>query len=259
MKSFGIIHIFLILIFMLAYTCSHAQDYLVTVKGDTVRGEIKPLTYGMDKKVQVTGTDKKKTVYPLFQVKAYSLKGETFQPVKGPNGYTFMKLVKSGYLSLYAFQMDNQVSYDGQFLLKRDGSGTEVPNLSFKKILKNFLSECSVVSDNVDKGVYGKKDLEKIIDDYNDCINTRTADHDMVIAKRVEQSKKISAWDVLENSVKTKSDFEGKTDALEMITEIKNKISKSEKVPNFVIEGLKSSLSKANLQTELDNALKELN
>lgn len=246
---------------MLAYTCSHAQsrDYLVTQKGDTVVGDIKALTYGSDKKVQVTGTDKKKSVFPMFQVKAYSIKNEIYQPVKGPNGYTFMKLIKSGYLSLYAFQMENQVTYDGQFLLKKDGSGTEVPNLGFKKILKNFLSECAVVADNVDKGMYSKKDIMQIIDDYNSCINNRTADHDMVIAKRVETSKKISAWDVLETKVKEKSDFTGKSDALDMIADIKNKIAKSEKVQNYVIEGLKSTLANAGLQTELDNALKELN
>lgn len=258
MKSFGIIHIFLILVFMLVYTCSHAQDYLVTTKGDTLRGEIKPLTYGADKKVQITGEDKKKNVFPLFQVKAYSLKNETFQPVKGPNGYTFMKLIKPGYLSLYTFQLENQVTYDGQFLLKKDGSGTEVPNLAFKKILKNFLSECPVVADNIDKGSYSKKDLNQIIDDYNACISSRTADHDKVVAQRIEQTKKMSSWDVLETKVKEKADFEGKSDALEMISEIKNKIARSEKVPNFVVEGLKSSLAKADLQTELDNALKEL-
>lgn len=261
MKSFGIIHIFLFLVLMLAYACSHAQsrDYVVTTKGDTIFGDIKALTYGSDKKVQVTGPDKKKTIYPFFQVKAYSLKNETFQPVKGPNGYAFMKLIKPGYLSLYAFQMENQVTYDGQYLLKKDGTGTEVPNLGFKKILKNFLSECAIVADNVDKGVYGKKEIERIIDDYNSCINTRTADHDMVVAKRVETSKKISAWDILETKVKEKTDFSGKNDALDMIADIKSKIAKSEKVQNYVIEGLKNTLTNAGLQTELDNALKELN
>ncbi len=61
------------------------------------------------------------------------------------------------------------------------------------------------------------------------------------------------------NQSEGKTDFSGKSDALDMIADIKSKIAKSEKVQNYVIEGLKSTLTNAGLQTELDNALKELN
>jgi hypothetical protein len=259
MKTFGIIHIILFLVLMLVYQCMSAQDFAVTTKGDTITGSIKPLTFGPDKKVQVTSADKKKTVIPIFQVKSYSLKGETYQPVKGPNGYTFMKLLKAGYVSLFAFQLENQTSYDGRYLLKRDGTGTEVPNLSFKKITARFFSDCPIVETKIDDGTYGKKDIETIIDEYNACINGRTAEHTQAIATRTEQVKKITSWDTLEEKVKALSDFDGKTNALEMIGEIKNKISKSEKVPNFLINGLKGTLTQPELQGDLEAALKELN
>jgi hypothetical protein len=259
MKTFGIIHIILFFVLMLVYQCVSAQDYVVNVKGDTLTGSIKPLTFGPDKKVQVTSADKKKTVVPIFQVKAYSLKGEIFQPVKGPSGYTFMKLLKAGYVSLYAFQLENQTSYDGRFLLKRDGTGTEVPNLSFKKITSRFFSDCPAIESKIEDGTYGKKELDTIIDEYNACINGRTAEHTQVIATRTEQVKKINSWDILETKVKALSEFEGKTNALEMIGEIKNKISKSEKVPNFLINGLKGTLTQPELQADLETALKELN
>ncbi|SKC86244.1 hypothetical protein [Ohtaekwangia koreensis] len=259
MKTFGIIHIILFFVLMLVYQCVSAQDYVVNVKGDTLTGSIKPLTFGPDKKVQVTSADKKKTVVPIFQVKAYSLKGEVYQPVKGPSGYTFMKLLKAGYVSLYAFQLENQTSYDGRFLLKRDGTGTEVPNLSFKKITSRFFNDCPAIESKIEDGTYGKKDLDTIIDEYNACINGRTAEHTQVIATRTEQVKKINSWDILENKVKGLTEFEGKTNALEMIGEIKNKISKSEKVPNFLINGLKGTLTQPELQADLETALKELN
>jgi len=89
-----------ILSLVLSSFCLFGQDILVTTKGDTLRGEVKPLIYGTDKKVQITEAGKKKAIYSLFQTKSYSLKGETYQPVKGPSGYTFMKLIKSGYLSI---------------------------------------------------------------------------------------------------------------------------------------------------------------
>jgi hypothetical protein len=238
--------------------CSFGQDFLVTTKGDTLRGEVKPLVYGSDKKVQITETGKKKVTYPLFQVKSYSLKGETYQPVKGPSGYTFMKLIKSGYLSLYAFQSENQVSFDGMYLLKKDGDGMELPNLSFKKGMKKFLDDCPVVADKIDSDELNKKDLNKIVDQYNSCIENRTVDHEKIIAKRTEQNKNMTAWDVLEAKVKTQPDFEGKNNALEMIGEIKSKISSSQKIPNFLLEGLKSSLTGEEFKTELENALKEV-
>jgi hypothetical protein len=236
-----------------------AQDFLVTVKGDTLRGEVKPLAYGTDKKVQVTEPGKKKVTYPLFQIKAYSLKGEKFLPVKGPNGYTFMKLLKRGYLSVYSFQTNNQVSFDGTFLLKKDGTGIELPNISFEKVMKKFLEDCPAIKDKIDRDELNKKDLDKIVDEYNSCIENRTVNHEQVIAQREERSKSITAWDVLENKIKGQPDFEGKTNALEMVTEIKSKIASSQKIPNFLLEGLKSSLPGDVFKTELENALKDVN
>jgi hypothetical protein len=258
MKTFTVIHIILFLLVMLVYQCASAQDYLVTTKGDTIRGELRPLTFGTDKKVQVVDSNKKKTSYPLFQIRAYSFKGDTYQPVRSEKGYSFMKLIKSGYLSLYNFQMENQVTFDGQYLLKKDGKGLEVPNLSFKKIMGRFLEDCPQVAARIDAGDLGKKELVEIVDAYNACVDNRTVDHSKIIVMKAEQTKKISAWDDLEEKINAKEDFQGKTDALEMIAEIKNKIKREEKVPNFLVEGLKSSLAQANLSTELDAALSEL-
>jgi hypothetical protein len=258
MKS-GILYIFITFFAILFHSVAFAQDILVTAKGDTIKGEIKPLTYGVDKKVQVVEPGKKKVIYTIFQIKSFSFKGETFQPVKGPNGYTFMKLIKSGYLSLFAFQPENQVTYDGAYLLKRDGTGIEVPNLTFKKGMRKFLDDCPAVENRIENDELNKKDLYQIIDQYNACVDGRSATQQKVVNAKIEQTKKISAWDVLEEKVKTEPDFEGKSNALEMIGEIKSKISTSQKIPNFLLEGLKSSLNQDVFKTELENALKEVN
>src|SRR5690349_3140541 len=109
MKSYCIVPVLIALLLMHAYECS-GQDYVVTTKNDTIRGEVKPLTYSADKKVQVTSADKKKTILPITQTFGFSHRGEIFHPVRSEKGYVFMKLIKSGYLSLYGFQQDNQVS-----------------------------------------------------------------------------------------------------------------------------------------------------
>jgi len=257
MKNLTIIHILLFLLLMLVYHCTSAQDFLVTTKGDTLRGNLKML-YGTEKRVQIADRNKKKTVVSLFQTSSFVLDGETYKPVKGPTGYAFMKLLKSGYLSLYAYQLENQTLYDGRLLVKRDGTFKEVPNLGFKKVLKEYLEDCTEIPAKIEQGEYSKKDLEKLIDDYNACLDQKTVVLQQKVVENTTNVKKLGAWEALEEKVKSQPDFDGKNNALEMITEIKNKISKSEKVPNFLVDGLKSILQQPELQNNLQAALQEL-
>jgi hypothetical protein len=257
MKSYCIVPVLIALLLMLAYECS-GQDYVVTTKNDTIRGEVKPLSYGSEKKVQVTTADKKKTVLAVTQTFGYLYRGEIFHPVRTEKGYVFMKLIKPGYLSLYGFQLENQVSFDGRYLVKKDGSRLEIPNLTFKKAITRFLQECDEVVAKIDQGVLGRTKIDEIVDEFNGCIQRRTSETSKVIAVHAEQTKKSASWDVLEEKIKAEPDFEGKKDALDMVSEIKKKIKQSEKVPNFLVEGLKSALANRNFQSELDAALNEL-
>jgi len=257
MKNFSVIHILLFLLLLLVYQCANAQDYVVLLKGDTVYGAVKPML-GPEKKVQVVSADKKKNNYPILQVKGYRYKDEMYQTVRDAKGYTFMKVIKSGYLSLYAFQLENQTGFDGLFLTKKDGTFLEVPNLTFKKMVLKFLEECPEITAKIEGGELGKRDINAIVDGYNACIESRTQKNNTIVAQQQEQVKKVNSWDVLEEKIKAKNEFEGKSDALEMITEIKGKILRSEKVPNFMIEGLKNSLAATDLGEELQQALNDL-
>jgi len=259
MARLRIIQIFGFLFLLSTLEHAQAQDFVVTTLGDTVRGEVKPLFFSVDKKVQLKGADKKKTVYPMFKVLAFQYKEEIYQPVKGPEGYTFMKLRKEGYLSIYNFQLPNQASFDGLYLSRKDGTGMEVPNLSFKKFMKNFLEDCPSVVEKIDNGDLGKRELDQIVDEYNECINDKTIDYGKLAAEKEVQDKIINAWDILEEKVNSQSDFEGKKDALDMIKEIKSKISRSENIPNFLLDGLKDSLGQDTFKEELENALNEIN
>ncbi|HEY0655781.1 MAG TPA: hypothetical protein VGD65_21750 [Chryseosolibacter sp.] len=252
MKHFSFIQILLLILMLVVYHCSHAQEYVVPLRGDTIRGDVRPAGIGLTQRVQVVGQDGKKKSFGVVEVREFKFKDEIYRPVKGVNGYVFMKLIKDGYLGLYGFQPDNQTNYDGRFLMRRDGSGIEVPNLTFKKSITKFLSDCPTVADKVEKGDLGRREIETIVTEYNNCINKNT--NEVAV-----ETKKLDPLDVLEQKVKAKPTFEGQNDALDMIAEMKKKVQRKEKVPNFMVEGLKNALSsQTDLTTDLDAALKEL-
>lgn len=252
MKHFSFIHILLLILMLVVYHCSHAQDYVVPLRGDTIYGSVRPTGTGAGQRVLVTPEEGKKQSFGVVEVRQFKFKDEVYRPVKGLDGYTFMKLLRDGYLALYAFQPPNQSSYDGRFLLRKDGSGMEVPNLTFKKSLSKFLGDCPAVIAKVEAGELNKRDLEAIVDEYNNCVTKNTTN----VAVEIQ---KLNPLDALEQKVKGKEEFAGRSDALDMIAEIKKKVQAREKVPNFMLEGLKNALSsQTDLTTELDTALKEL-
>lgn len=256
MKNFAVIHILLLLLLLLVYQVVGAQDYVLTTRGDSLTGEVKPMLYGPEKKVQLTAADGEKSSISLFDIRAFSHEGDIFHPVKGENGYVFMKLLQPGYLSLYAYQPENQTRFDGLFLKKLDGERMVVPNLGFRKYMSQFLEDCPDVAERIKEGDLGKRDLLNVIDAYNSCIENRTVDHQSVIASRQEKISKISAWDSLEENIREKT-FSEKTNALEMIAEIRKKIQRQEKIPNFLIEALRNSVKDTGLVADLEAALAE--
>lgn len=259
MRMVKMAQLLLLFICLLAFHLGAGQsDYVVLTKGDTLRGKIKYLNYGVEKKVQVTTPDSK-NIYSILQTSAFSIEGELYHPVRIAQGYTFMKLQKPGYLSLYAFQLPNQMTWDGRYLLKRDGTGQEVPNIGFKKVMARFLNECEAVASKIESGDLTKGKLDEIINTYNDWIHSNSVSSIPAMQTSPEQSTKLSTWNQLETDVRNIGALESRDDALEMIQEIKSKIGKGERIPNFLIEGLKEILKdQPSVQEILQKALKEI-
>jgi ribosomal protein S17E len=234
-------HTFLSAFFILILSSAWCQsDYVVSIKGDTLFGKVKYLNYGTEKSVQVASPNKKKKVFPILQTRAFSFQGEVYHPVRTIQGYyTYMKLIKAGYLSLYGFQMPEQTGFDGRYLVKRDGSALEVPNLGFKKQMTKFLGDCDGMTEKFEAKEFSKSDLIEIVDSYNQCMQSKTEN---VKKELAVVDSKLTLWNTLEQELNKAGDFEGKSTALEMIAEVKTKIERNEKIPGFLTEGLKSSL-----------------
>jgi len=239
--------IFICLLLVLSSSFSFAQnDFAITTKGDTLRGELRILLYeNITDKLQVK-TANKKTIFVASQILSFKRNGEIYRTVKRDNSYHFMKVIKDGFLSLLAFNSTIQMAWDGQYLAKRDGSGMDVPNLSFKKLVGKFLSECEDIVNQLETDKLHKRDLEKIIDTYNNCLQTQpqaivNAPTPQPTPIPVENEKTLALKNLatkIENE-----NFSSKADALDLLKDIQTKVSKNENVPNYLIEGLKSYLT----------------
>ena len=222
-----------------------AQDYALSVKGDTLRGKIKPYTLDNLDRLQITSKDKKKASYTALQVKGYVKDGITFQAVKYENSIRFMKVIKSGYLSLFAYSIAHQNLLDGRYLLKKDGTGMDLPNLAFKKLLGKYLSDCPDIKTQLEKGDLNKNQIEKIVDEYNSCIQANTVQI-MGVSNATGttgfREQKIEAIKKLKEKVEAE-DFLTKKDVLDLLNDMQTKLAKSESIPNYLADGLKSYLT----------------
>lgn len=223
-----------------------AQNYVVTTKSDTLKGELRMLTYDRVDRVQI-GSGKTKEVILAYQVRALMLDGQLYKPSRHESTVQLMKVLKSGYLSLYAYRMNNQTTYDGRYLVKMDGSSIELPNLTFKKSVSTYLEDCSSISSRVKEGELSRKDIDQIIDEYNKCIDAKGGASKEIVALTPEvavpvENEKVAAAKSLLAQVEA-ADFAAKKDAVDLLKDIQSKLSKNEPVPNYLSDGLKSYLS----------------
>lgn len=244
---------FLLTIFVFLPILTKSQDYVVTLKNDTLRGEAKIMTYDFIDRVQVT-EGKKKTQFTAIQVRSVNIEKEAFHPVLTIDGYRLLKLVTPGYLSLYLARPPEGDRYDVPYLVKRDGSALEVPNLTFKKAIGRFLDDCAMMNQKIAEGEFGRKNLEQIIKDYNACIDNQT---NTIHAQTVSQDgPKMRALTLLTNKIGQASSLPSQKDALDILKDITEKAKNNQTIPNYLLEGLKGLLKDyPDSQPELEKVL----
>lgn len=235
-------YLFLLLFVFCAADMLAQTDYAVTSKGDTLKGTTKILTYDLLDRVQVK-INKKKKVYTALEVKAVFVDGVVYHTVKYDNGFRYMKLIKPGFLSLYGFRQPNQSSYDGQFLVMKNGKSMEVPNLTFKKSMANFLSDCADVAERIKSGDLGKRDMDQIIDRYNSCLQFKTEQKiETVPVPTAVETEKMMAVNSLISKVEAAADFAEKADVLDLLKDLRSKVGRNEILPNYLTKDIKKYL-----------------
>ena len=231
--------------------CAVAQsDYLVTLRSDTLKGEARILSYDKLDRAQIS-TNGKKEIFTALQILSLHIDSVFYKAVQIDNSVRLMKVLKSGYLSLYAFKIPNQSTYEGRYLVKMDGSTMEVPNISFKRIMANYLEDCAEVADKIKNGEFPKKDLELLIEEYNICVTQLKPV--IEIPPTVKAQKE--AIQHLSKKIKDLK-FDTKDDALDILRDMQSKVEKQEKVSNYLKEGLQAALKdQATLTEDLDKLI----
>jgi hypothetical protein len=231
-----------LLVFVLFSNIVSAQtDYAIRLNGDTIKGSLQILDYEQIDRVQIK-TGKEKFSFTALQIRSIRKNGELYRPVKFDNTARFMKVLIDGYLSLHAFHASNQSSsWDGRYLTKRDGTGMEVPNLGFKKSMGNYLSDCGDIKNRIEKGELGKRDIQKIVELYNGCMQANTEANFKTAPTATIDSEKVLVLKSFITKVEAEN-FITKKDAMDILKDIQSKVSKNETIPNYLFDGLKASL-----------------
>ena len=232
-----------------------AQDLVTTTKGDVISG--KAMIASRDQFLQsvTVKTDDGKQFFKVFEVKSVLKKDSSLYETLKINGkYQFALLKKKGYLSLYYYVSDEVNStglFDKALLIKADGSHIDMPNLTFRKVMGNFLSDCPSVVNKLENKGYKKKNVPQIIDDYNACIELRetgtinTGD----TAKSDKITEIIAAVNKLEQ-------LEGRLEVIEMLNDLKKKLYNKESIPSYLLNGIRNALdSQPELVKKLEQAL----
>lgn len=236
---------------LVSFSAFSQTDFIVTSKADTLVGEVRILSYDLIERVQLE-RDKKKETYTALQVLSVNKDGKIYKPVKYQNRYVFMQLLKPGYLNLYGFKLEGQNTYDGRFLVKLNGTSQELPNIGFKKIMADFLGDCSAVANKIKEGDLVRTEIENIVDEYNTCMNSKSAPP---ATTPLSENDKTQALDDFTKKVEA-LDFESKGDAIELLKDIRNRVSKGEAIPNYLTEGLKGYVAKTpQLTADLETLL----
>ncbi|MDZ4715148.1 MAG: hypothetical protein SH819_06720 [Cytophagales bacterium] len=215
---------------------SAAQDYVVTLKQDTVRGRVTITPFAAIDKIFISG-DTRKSNFTALTVSAVVLDGATYNPVHVPDGYRLLKLVKPGLLSLYLGRLGPGQLYEVPILVKKTGQALEVPNLRFKKHVSDFLADCPTLKLTIDEEDLGKRDINRIIDEYNSCLERQTRN-----SFAADGPKNATLRGLSEFQEKLRKDSLLSSNMTDILEDIRTKVKEGKAIPNYLSESVRAML-----------------
>jgi len=235
------------------------QQYYLKLNGDTVFGKLRISQYNDNsRKINFKDNEgKKKVVYPqtasyVFGLKDYQLRSVIFRDQR-----LFMEPVYEGRVSVYnyiRYEKNSSTLMNSRVLIKKKGEGIEISGLTFKSQMKKFFDDCNRIIEGLDNKTYKFKDLVKIAEDYEDCGSEQD---EITISNNVKpaSSSMFENLRSLRLSITNTADFDNKSDLLELVDDIIQKLQKQETVPAYLWLAL-TSMTEGN--EDLDSKAKKI-
>ncbi len=253
----------------------YAQDqYIVKLNGDTVRGklQINPVRDNTRSMYFKHQDGSKENIRPIRASYVYYDEEYQFRSIPFNNQRVFMQVIKEDRnLSYYHYihKRDNSIATT-KILAKPNGESVELSALSFRKQVAKFLDDCPAVEIRVEDRKYKYKDLDQLLEDYNNC------DIQVVVASMVENNNrnssattvtpavaasgtavvseenvkalsakqtKLSQIDEYRNYIRGLENFEHARDVLEWLTDVEFRVAQGREVPNYLWNSLNAMTS----------------
>lgn len=229
----------IMILFCLSAYAQSSDDFVVTAKGDTLRGKVTLLAFEKIDQVQIR-TDKK-TILTALQVRMVRYNKDTYRPVTYDNKLRFMKVLRDGYLSVLAYQTTpTNSSWDGILLMKADGEMMENPRLSFRKAMPEFLND-PALGDSIESGLLTRNDLYHVVDQYNRHIKINTlARMREVVARTAADKSLMTLLGKMMLDAQSLPDAP-RTEIQDIVEDIKWKAGNGLKVPAYMIRALQAA------------------
>jgi hypothetical protein len=237
--------VFVIVVFTSIILTAQDQDYVITLKNDTIYGKVKIINSQGSSQLITVKNGKEKTNFKVYQIKSVDTSKGEFHTLKIREQYQLARLIKSGYLSYYKFSDDenSNSSYDTPILIKRSGSQKEVSNIGFRKHIGQFLSDCEVVKEKFDSNAYSKNDLNQIIDDYNQCINDRTVAMNKTQNIKTNRNNSVKQITTIINAINSSETSDNRSEIIDMLKDVQGKLKNGENIPSYLMGALKDKMS----------------
>jgi len=177
---------------------SAQDDYLVTLKGDTIVGSMEIFSENFYDKV-VVSNDNESEDYKAFQVKSIFKDGDFLEPVAFQNRKVFGKRLVEGSLSHYLVKSEGSYEYNVDLLAKSTDETLQVSNIGFRKRLMDFVSNCSSLYDQLEEKEIAANDLDQVLSTYNTECGKKEIK--MIVKKKVTPKKNLVQLNTLLNDI----------------------------------------------------------
>jgi len=234
-----------------------AQDLLVKTNGDSLRGIVNISIDYRGNEYAAFKNDSGKESVKLLKVRLIQMAdGMIIKPVKVGQAFKFGKQLHLGYLSHYKVTGVGMAEmFTADLLTKMDGSSLVLSGkIGFKGRVSKFLVDCYEVSRAVKDKQYTRYELDKVVVDYNNCVQTRGLSNDDAVELKARQisAEKEGVKELGKTQEQMLADFAlllqasknvtNKPDVTAMFNDVAGKLRRNEAIPNYLKAGLREAI-----------------